>query len=32
MPKWAYSVPVRLLFVLLAALVAASFVGGLPWE
>jgi len=32
MPKWAYSAPVRMLLVVLAALVAASLVAGLPWE
>jgi hypothetical protein len=32
MPKWAYSAPVRLALVVLAALVVASFVAGLPWE
>jgi hypothetical protein len=32
MPKWFYSAPLRLVLVLLAALVVASFVGGLPWE
>jgi hypothetical protein len=32
MPKWAFSAPVRLMLVLLAALAAASLIGGLPWE
>jgi hypothetical protein len=32
MPKWVYSAQLRLLLIVLAALVVASFVGGLPWE